>query len=391
MADRPARLLFLNSRSEYGGADMGLLGIVRHLDTERFTPLVVLPHKGPLVGDLEAAGARVIYLDICRLERLATPAQILLFLWRFIKSLWGLLRIVRQERIDLIYTNSSAIQVGALAARLAGIPNVWHIREIWTEPRWLTKPLYRYIYTLANRIIAISHAVALGNFGHDQGKIHVVRDGIDLSRFEGLELRSEAILQRYDLDQSMPIVTTIARMVPQKGLATFVEAARYVRDVGVDARFCLAGDIPRPMYQGYKDGLVREIARSQLEDRVHLLGWSDDTPALLHASTLFVLASIGPEGAGLVIPEAWLSGIPAIGPDHTGPAELIQHGQNGFQFEAGNAEDLAEKIIAMLRDRDSLREMAENGRRDALEKHDAGRNTARIQDIVSELLQSREN
>jgi len=314
----------------------------------------------------------------------------MLFLWRFVQSLWGLLRIIREERIDLIYTNSSAIQVGALAARLAGIPNVWHIREIWTEPRWLTKPLYRYVYALANRIIAISHAVAQSNFGHDQGKIHVVRDGIDLSRFGDLDQRSEAMLQRCDLDRSLPIVTTVARMVPQKGLITFVEAARYVRDAGVDARFCLAGDIPRPMYQSYKDDLKREITRSRLEDRVHLLGWSDDTPALLHASDLFVLASIGPEGAGLVIPEAWLSGIPAIGPDHSGPAELIQHGWNGFLFEAGNAEDLAEKIMAMLRDVEASRQMAENGRRDALEKHDAGRNTGQIEDIMSDLLTSRD-
>jgi glycosyltransferase involved in cell wall biosynthesis len=389
MVDRPARLLFLNSRSEYGGADMGLLGIVRHLDPERFTPLVILPQEGPLVSDLEGAGAQVIYLDICRLERLASPAQILLFVWSFVQSLWGLLSIIRKERIDLIYTNSSAIQVGALAARLAGIPNVWHIREIWTEPHWLTKPLYRYVYALANRIIAISHAVAEGNFGHAQGKIHVVRDGIDLSRFGNLDRRSDLLLQRYGLDRSLPIVTTVARVVPQKGLTTFVEAARYVRDAGVNARFCLAGDIPRPMYQGYKDDLKQEIARNHLEDRVHLLGWSDDTPALLHASDLFVLASIGPEGAGLVIPEAWLSGIPAIGPNHTGPAELIQYGENGFLFETGNAKDLGEKIVTMLRDAEALRRMAANGRRDALEKHDAGRNTTQIENVMTDLLKLR--
>jgi glycosyltransferase involved in cell wall biosynthesis len=368
---------------------MGLLAIVRHLNPERFTPLVVLPAEGPLVGDLEAAGARVIYLDICRLERLANPRQIVEFLCRFVQSLRQLLRIIREERIDLVYTNSSAIQVGALAARLAGIPNVWHIREIWTEPRWLTKPLYRYVYALSHRIIAISHAVAQGNFGRADGKIHVVRDGIDRSRFTRLDQRAAAIRQRYRLDTSWPIVTTVARMVPQKGLASFVDAARRLRDAGVNARFCIAGDIPRPMYARYKAELQDEIQLNQIADRVHLLGWVEDVPALLHTSNIFVLASIGPEGAGLVIPEAWLSGIAVIGPDHSGPAELIRHGENGLLFEAGRGDDLAAKVMALLSDPEALSQMAERGREDALALHDAGQNTARIEDIMTELLQSR--
>ena len=387
MKQRPARILFLNSRSEYGGTDMALLSIVRTLNRERFQAIVVLPHVGPLVADFEAAGAEIIYLDICRLERLASPGDVWLFVRRFAQSLSRLRRIIRERDIALVYTNSAAIQVGALAARLAGIPNLWHIPEIWTNPRWLTIPLYRYIYAFADRILPITHAVAEGNFGKRRGKITILRDGIDLSRFEGLAPRSEALQEQFELETPWPIVTTVARMVPQKGLGSFVEAAGYVRDAGVDACFCIAGDIPRPIYQAYKDHLKDLVTHYHLKDRVRFLGWIDDVPALLHASDLFVLASIGPEGAGLVIPEAWLSGVPAIGPNHTGPKEIIQHGRNGLLFEAGNAEDLAEKTLIMLNDAGARQEMAENGRQDALVHNDARRNTALLEDIMTDLIQ----
>ena len=387
IATRPARVLFLNSRSEFGGADMGLLALVRHLNPARFTSVVILPHHGPLVEALQKAGARIIYLDICRLERLANPAQLLVFLWRFASSLFQLLCMIRRESIDLVYTNSSAIQVGALAARLAGIPNVWHVREIWREPRWLTRPLYRYVYALANRIIAISHAVAQGNFGRADGKIRVVRDGIDLSRFQHLAPRSTALMERHGLDPTRPIVSTVARIVPQKGIETFIEAARHVLDAGIDVQFCIAGDIPRPMYRGYKEKLQQAVDRGRLSDRVFWLGWIDDVPALLNASTVFVLASAGPEGAGLVIPEAWLSGAAVIGPGHSGPAELVQHEHNGLLFEASNPVELGEMMLRLLREKETRRRLAETGRQDALRKHDARRNTADVQTILADLIQ----
>lgn len=386
MESEPKRILFLNSRSEYGGADMGLLTIVQNLDQRRFAPLVVLPHPGPLVGELEAAGARVIYLDLCRLERLASPRDIWEFGRRFISSTIQLMRLIRRERAALVYTNSSAIPVGALAARLSGIPNVWHIREIWTSPRWLTRTLYRYIALMADRIITITYAVAVANFRDVGGKIRVIYDGVDRRRFENLAARAAGVRQQYDLRESWPIVTSVARMVPQKGLDTLVEAAHRLNEAGIRAYFCLAGDIPRTMYQSYKDALRRRIEAYHLEDSVRLLGWIEDVPALLAASDVVVLASAGPEGAGLIIPEAWLAGAPVVVPNHSGPLELVRHGETGLHFRAGDADDLAAQIGALLADAELRSRLAQAGRQVALTRHDAQANTTRLESVLDELL-----
>ncbi|MGQ9517182.1 MAG: glycosyltransferase [Anaerolineae bacterium] len=386
MESEPKRILFLNSRSEYGGADMGLLTIVQNLDQRRFTPVVVLPHPGPLVGELEAAGARVIYLNLCRLERLAGLRDIWEFGRRFLSSTTQLMRLIRQEHIALVYTNSSAIPVGALAARLSKIPNVWHIREIWTSPRWLTRSLYRYIALTADRIITITYAVAVANFRDVGGKIRVIYDGVDRRRFENLDQRAAGVRRQFGLTEPWPIVASVARMVPQKGLDTLVEAAHRLNGAGIRAYFCLAGDIPRTMYQSYKDALCRRIQAHHLEDMVRLLGWIEDVPALLAASDVVVLASAGPEGAGLIIPEAWLAGTPVVVPNHSGPQELVRHGETGLHFRAGDADDLARQIETLLTDKEMRERLAQAGREVARTRHDAQRNTARVESVLDELL-----
>lgn len=386
MESEPKRILFLNSRSEYGGADMGLLTIVQNLDQRRFTPVVVLPHPGPLVGELEAAGARVIYLDLCRLERLSSLRDIWEFGRRFLSSTIQLMRLIRQEHISLVYTNSSAIPVGALAARLSKVPNVWHIREIWTSPRWLTRSLYRYIALAADRIITITYAVAMANFREVGSKIRVIYDGVDCQRFDSLDQRAAGVRRQFGLTEPWPIVTSVARMVPQKGLDTLVEAAHRLKEAGFHAYFCLAGDIPRAMYQSYKDELCRRIQTHHLEDMVRLLGWIEDVPALLAASDVVVLASAGPEGAGLIIPEAWLAGTPVVVPNHSGPQELVRHGETGLHFRAGDPDDLARQIETLLKDAELRARLAQAGREIARTRHDAQGNTARIESVLDELL-----
>jgi glycosyltransferase involved in cell wall biosynthesis len=389
MSRRPARILFLNSRSEFGGADMGLHSIVRYLDPARFQSIVLLPHAGPLVAPLQAAGAEVLYHDICRLERLATPAQISAFARGFVQSLAYLRQTIQERQIDLVYTNSSAIPVGALAARRAGIPNVWHVREIWTSPRWLTRPLYRYIRAYADRIIAISQAVAQGDFGRLVPKISIIRDGVDTARFQNLDAPAAAIRAELGLSPDARLVVSMARLTPQKGMHVFIEAAHLALQAGADAYFAIAGDIPRPMYQPYKARLRQMIADFGLEQRVSLIGWRADGPALLRAADVFVLASAGPEGAGLVIPEAWLAGAPVIVPDHSGPREIVEDGRTGLWFRNADAGDLSAKLCALLVDSARRRALASAGRQVALTYHDARVNTAAIADLLDDLLARR--
>ncbi|MGC8826115.1 MAG: glycosyltransferase, partial [Anaerolineae bacterium] len=99
-----------------------------------------------------------------------------------------------------------------------------------------------------------------------------------------------------------------------------------------------------------------------------------------------VLASAGPEGAGLIIPEAWLAGAPVIVPNHSGPLELVRHGETGLHFRAGDPVDLAAQIGTLLADAELRSRLAQAGRQVALTRHDARANTARLESVLDELL-----
>ena len=385
MAARPARLLFLNSRSEYGGADMGLLSVVRHLSPERFASWVILPQEGPLVADLRQAGASVHFMPLARLERLDSLAEVLRFPWQTIRSTWLLQRFIRRQGIDLVYTNSSAMQAGALAARLAGVPHVWHVREIWTSPRLITVPLYRFIHAFSDRVIALSQTAAEENFGRRAGDVQVIRDSIDPHRFQDQPALAE-LRQEFGLAPDTPVVGTVARLAPQKGLHCFLEAAERLASQRAGVRFMIVGDIPRPRYQAYKDQLLDMARRPALDGRVIFTGWRGDVPALLQLFTVFVLPSSGAEGLGSVIAEAWWARRPVVAPDHSGPKETVRHGHTGLHFRSGSAADLAAQVDMLLEDGALRERLAAAGHEEALAHYNAVRNVQKIEDVLHDAL-----
>jgi glycosyltransferase involved in cell wall biosynthesis len=144
----------------------------------------------------------------------------------------------------------------------------------------------------------------------------------------------------------------------------FVQAAAQIHERYPKVAFFVVGDVPRPRYQSYKEELFDLVRRERLEDHVHFLGWRADVKQVMALFTVNVLASVGPEGAGRVIPEGWAVGAPAVVCDHTGPAELVQDGVNGLHFRTGDAHDLAVKVMCLLSDTQI---------RDAMQKSGLGR------------------
>ena len=380
-----AKVLFLTSRSELGGADFCLLEAIRYLDKERFKPLVGLPGPGPLVDDLLEAGAKVFYLDLQPLEKPEGPSDFARFLVGLMPSTLRLIRVLRQEQVDLVYTNSSAIQTGALAARLCCIPNVWHVREIWTTPKWLIRALNRYIYIMANHIIAISRAVADRNFGAwHSDKITVLYDGIDWSLYA--EPDKHISLATFGIRSDKPILGMVTRLVPWKGTHLLLEAAAGLVSMGYDFDILIVGDTPRSIYSSYKDDLLQQVAELGLSGKVFFVGWQAHVSSFLHQMDALVLPSVRPEPFGRVILEAWAAGKPVVASAHGGPLEIIQHGQNGLLFEPNDPGDLTRQLAFLLDHKEQREVMGKVGRRTVLQRFDVQRSVHQIQSICESVI-----
>lgn len=147
---------------------------------------------------------------------------------------------------------------------------------------------------------------------------------------------SRAVLGTPD---NAPVVLTLSRMHPKKGIDTLLHAATQLPGV----YFWLAGDGPNMAeYRAL-------CARLGLEDRVRFLGWRDDRPALLEQATVCALPSRY-EPFGTVMAEAWFAGVPLVAARAAGPSQYVMHDQNGLLVDIDDADGLARALNAAITD-----------------------------------------
>jgi glycosyltransferase involved in cell wall biosynthesis len=151
----------------------------------------------------------------------------------------------------------------------------------------------------------------------------------------------------------------IARMLRDKGVGEYVNAARQLRCRWPKAEFCLLGfvDVQNPA----------AISRGQMDTWVSLghvtyLGVSDDVRAEIASADCIVLPSYR-EGTPRTLLEAAAMGKPIITTNVVGCKEVVEHGVNGFLCKVKNAQDLALKMKEiLLLSENQRRLMGENGR-----------------------------
>jgi len=263
-------------------------------------------------------------------------------LWLWLQFIWIFWRI--RPDVVLPYTIKPNIY-GSLAAGMLSIPiinNIAGLGVVFTRSNWLTW-LVRLMYW-----VALRRSLKVFFQNEDDRSRFISAKLIDAgiaSRLPGSGIN----LERFSLSIASPKkplrFLLVARMLREKGIWEFVDAARLIKQRGLDAEFCLLGflDSKNPsaisrsqMYEWVSDGLV------------HYLGTSDDVRVEIEESSCIVLPSFYKEGVPRVLLEAAAIGRPIITTDTVGCRDVVDHGVNGFLCQPKNSKDLANKIQAMI-------------------------------------------
>lgn len=317
----------------------------------------LLNFRAGLISSLVAAGYEVVafapddkYADGlrplgCRFVPLhmenggTNPAKDALLMWRF-------LRLFVHERPDVYlgYTVKPNVY-GSLAAHILGIPvinNIAGLGAVFIKGGLIVR-LVRIMYRLA---LSRSSKVFFQN--PDDRELFIAGDlvradvtellpgsGIDLSRFLPAPLGEGGKKFRFLL---------IARMLRDKGVYEYVEAAKQLRQRWPQADFCLLGflDVQNPT----------AISRTEMdawvaEGVVNYLGVSDDVRIQIAAADCVVLPSYR-EGVPRTLLEAAAMARPIITTDAVGCREVVDDGVNGYLCRVRSADDLAVKMEQML-------------------------------------------
>lgn len=337
--------------------------LIELLRARSYRVIVSAPSASPaLLAKLSVLGVTFHSVDIERNQ--VAPLQDLLYTWRI--YLW--LRRTRPN-VLLAYTAKPVIY-GLIAGRIARVANRsalitglgYTLTGQSLERRilaWIVGRLYRLalrncscvMFQNRDDLVLFQTLRILSA----QSRVVVVSgSGVDLQRFSPQRLPAE------------PIFLLIARLLRDKGIREYVDAARAVRSRHSSARFQLAGWTDRNPDAIEKEELDRWIAEGVIE----YLGPLDDVRPALAAARIYVLPSHR-EGTPRTVLEAMATGRPVITTDAPGCRETVQHELNGLLVPVGDVPQLAAAMIRLIENPELAEAYAHNGLRIARERYDA--------------------
>lgn len=269
------------------------------------------------------------------------------FSWRTVRRVADELR---RGEYDLLVTHDHKTNLmGYLAARRSKIPclAVAHGYDFSLLRMHLYRRIDLVVLRRFPRIVAVSDSLRreLIAAGLSPDRICVIPNAIDVARFaEGAGDRA-AEWRRRVAEPRAPVIVTVGRLYPQKGLEYFVESAAQIHHVVPQARFWVAGE-------GIQRGqLEAQIQGLGLEGVVTLLGQQHDIAAIMAASDVFVMPSLG-EGLSNVLLEAMALGRPVVATRVGGTPEIVRDGETGWLVPPRRPEALATAVMKILKNPD---------------------------------------
>lgn len=274
-----------------------------------------------------------------------------------IPAIMKLLKIIRQERVDIINTHSGKDSfLGAIAGRLS--PR----RPVIVRTRHLALPitsLFTY-RNLPHCIITVSRYVRdyLVSIGVPEHKVFAVPTGIDTEVFNPAYYDKRFRVELGITDDT-PLVGTVGILRKKKGHHILLEAIPEILKEFPEARFVFVGDGPQ------WGNLQRMIHERGLGGKVIMLGRRRDIPEILSSLDLFVLPTLQ-EALGTAFLEAMAMEKPVIGCDVDGVKEVIEDGKTGLLVSPNSPSLLRDAIIKLLTFRERGAELGREGRKRVL-------------------------
>jgi glycosyltransferase involved in cell wall biosynthesis len=356
------KVVYLGHVAQLSGAEIALLRLLPHL--ERVDPHVVLAEDGPLLGALHLAGISAEVLPMADAARtlrkgnvrgggvqVAVAGATAAYIARLAVRL-------RALKPDIVHTNTMKAGVyGSVAARLAGVPVVWHVRDRIADD-YLPGPAVTAVRGMVRRLATA--VVANSSMTMETVPVPAGTPSLVLP-----EVMDRPAFARSPREPGPLRYGIVGRIAPWKGQDLFLRSFASAFGAGDERAVVVGGALFGE--DDYAESLPGLIASLGLEQRVELLGHRRDVWAELSRLDVLVHASLSPEPFGQVILEGMTAGVPVIAAGAGGPSEIIRNDETGLLYEPRSADALA---AAMRRMRDpELRSRLAGAAREGLDRY----------------------
>lgn len=340
--DERPRVVFLDHVARLSGGEIALMRLLPHF--KGINAHMILGEDGPLADRLMRAGVSVEVLAIAPSARDARRDTVTLGAASPLAALHTLAYIARLTRrlralkADVVHTNSLKSGVyGSIAAKAAGIPLVWHVRDRIAEdyiPRAAVQLVRLLIRHLADGVVANSTATLDTLPPAVRGPLSwVIPGSVELSPYP-------------PPTPSGPVTFgMLGRIAPWKGQDLFLRAfAAAFPDGGQRAVLVGSAMFGEEVYEQELHTLAAHLG---IAERVEFRGFREDVWAELASLDVLVHASVIPEPFGTVVLEGMAAGLAVIAADEGGPASVIADGETGRLFRSRDVGSLCAAMRAL--------------------------------------------
>lgn len=375
-----------------GGGQYSLLLLLKALDKKKFNPVVVNgTPKSFLEKQVSKLGIEttifplpVSLMQLTREEVFYKPVKAVKAFAQTIPVAIKLASWLKKQKVDLVHTDDNLMRLlGGMAAKLAGIAHVAHVRDIFPNG-FIPRLYWKMLYHLSDSIIAVSKAVS-EQFDHcwntGRQKIHVIYNAIDVQNVREALRERDRLRSVLGITPDTPVIAMFGRLVDWKGHRLFLLACKQINDIEPRSRFWIVGDGP----------LMQELqnlaASLDIKDKVSFFGFREDALNFMAAADIIVNYSTKPDPFPRVVIEAMALGRVVVGPSEGGIPEALGYGKYGVLVEPRRPEKLAEVLIQLLHSQDHCETLGRLAQRFALMQYHPHRHAKQIETIYSKLLQ----
>jgi glycogen(starch) synthase len=268
--------------------------------------------------------------------------------WLVAKAAIELKNIYEKPLISTIHSTE--------AGRRGGIQNDYQ-RTINDIEKWLINESSKVICCSIYMADQISQTLQA-----PKDKIHVIRNGVDVSRFN-TDINYDAVQHGF-AELGEKIVLFVGRLVHEKGIHVLIGAVPKVLSVLPNVRFIIVGE------GGMREQLLKEAWDFGISHKIFFTGFVDEkTLTLLYnVSTVAVVPSLY-EPFGITALEAMAAQVPVVVSDVGGLAEIIEHDKTGVKVYADNSDSVAWGILRVLTDEAYANRLRRNAYRKIVEDY----------------------
>lgn len=355
------KIVFLAHEPSLSGANIVLLEHLKYLKAKGVHCLIIFPGLGQAVKalldlnfDVEIISFRWWVNSHYNWKKLYPVRDV----FRILLGAWDLVKVLKRFNPDIVVSNTLTTPVGAIASRYLSLPHIWYIHEFGKEDhnfKFLIGETrsFALMYRLSEKIFLVSKALKAKFDFKEAEKLFVLYNGLSQPNQKNPKNGKNFLKVNSPYN-----VLSVGRFERGKNFEDLIYASKFIQEKErqISVHFTILGAFIDKFYLEELKSLAQNLGVSSF------FSFHDYDPSpekYFDNADLFVISS-KKEAFGLVTIEAMNFGLPVIGVNSGANAEIIVPEFNGHLYDINKPEDLAEKILFLLKNENDLKEKSNN-------------------------------